>query len=255
MKKKFYDDISVFYDEMIDFNRSLENKTNVFKSLFAAYNIETAADIGCGSGLDTIALSSLGYCVTGFDPSAKMIERAEKNALQKKQKVAFVKSYAEKIPAKFNNKFDLVILLGNAIANINPALLNASLKKIGQMLKPGGMVLLQILNYAKILKNKQTIIGVQEKEGAFIIRYYDYLPEGISFNILTFNKQNTGNENLYKTTIYPYKKNELTGYLKANGFTGIKTFGSLRLDKYEPKKSKDLIIFAGQKNKQNQDCL
>ncbi|PIQ08494.1 MAG: hypothetical protein COW71_11410, partial [Ignavibacteriales bacterium CG18_big_fil_WC_8_21_14_2_50_31_20] len=62
--KNFYNDVSEYYDNMINFKQSLENKTANLKG-FLSPEIKNAADIGCGSGIDSIALASLGLEVCG----------------------------------------------------------------------------------------------------------------------------------------------------------------------------------------------
>jgi len=243
----FYNGVASFYDDMIGFDASLKNRIEIFSKLFAGYNIETAADIGCGSGLDTIALASLGYKVTGFDLSEGMIELAAKNARKNRVKPEFKKISLDRLNRSEFNKYDLVISLGNALANMNEAVLKKTLSNINSMLKNGGLAVIQILNYNKILKEKTTVIGSKTIEDNTIIRFYDYLPESISFNILQLNNKNPLISSLYKTEIYPYKKTELTRYFKEAGFLNMKAYGSLKLDKFDTEKSKDLIIAAVKK--------
>lgn len=243
----FYNGVASFYDDMIGFDASLKNRIEIFSKLFAGYNIETAADIGCGSGLDTIALASLGYKVTGFDLSEGMIELAAKNARKNKVKPEFKKISLDRLNRSEFNKYDLVVSLGNALANMNEAVLKKTLSNINSMLKSGGLAVIQILNYNKILKEKTTVIGAKIIEDNTIIRFYDYLPESISFNILQLNNKNPLISSLYKTEIYPYKKTELTQYFKEAGFLKMKAYGSLKLDKFDTEKSKDLIIAAVKK--------
>lgn len=245
--EKFYDEVSIFYDEMISFNKSLENRINIFKTLLALQNRETVADVGCGSGLDTIALSKLGYNVTGFDPSKGMIEKAKKNAAKHKVKPLFKNSGINKPGKDEYNKYDLVLSLGNAFANIDPELLSDSLKGISAILKKNGLVFIQILNYSKILKDKKVVIGLKNDGDNSIIRFYDFMEKQIGFNILKVHNINPEESSLFKTILYPYKSSELVKLLKQNGFCNIKKYGSLKLEKYEPGKSKDLIIIAAKK--------
>ncbi len=243
----FYNGVASFYDDMIGFDASLKNRIEIFSKLFAGYNIDTAADIGCGSGLDTIALASLGYKATGFDISEGMIELAAKNARKNRVKPEFKKISLNRLNRSEFNKYDLVISLGNALANMNEAVLKKTLSNINSMLKSGGLAVIQILNYNKILKEKTTVIGSKTIEDNTIIRFYDYLPESISFNILQLNNKNPLISSLYKTEIYPYKKTELTRYFKEAGLLNMKAYGSLKLDKFDTEKSKDLIIAAVKK--------
>ncbi len=45
------------YDEMISFEKAVENKKKLLKN-FIKPEMKYAADLGCGSGVDSIALAS-----------------------------------------------------------------------------------------------------------------------------------------------------------------------------------------------------
>ena len=55
----FYNNIAAEYDDMISFNSAVRSKEKLLKKFIDA-NTKTVTDIGCGSGVDSIALSLLG---------------------------------------------------------------------------------------------------------------------------------------------------------------------------------------------------
>jgi len=240
----FYDEISVFYDEMINFDNSLTERTDFFKTFLASKNISTAADVGCGSGLDSIALASLGCQVTGFDSSPVMIKKAGENASGKSANIKFLCCPAAGIPPEFDTHFDIVVSLGNSIANIPPASIRQTLSRFMDILKPGGILLLQILNYDKILKEKRVIINVKNKENNLIVRFYDYTEDYIVFNILRTNSLKPEKGKIYKTILYPYTSKSLLTSLTDAGFGDINIFGSLGFDEWDEDVSNDIIISA-----------
>jgi len=115
--KVFYDELASDYDNMISFEKTVENKKKLLKN-FLTSKMKSAADVGCGSGVDSIALASLGLNVTAFDPSVEMLKVAEANAKRLNVKVGFHNYSADNVPTEFNNNFDLVTSLGNTFANI-----------------------------------------------------------------------------------------------------------------------------------------
>ena len=240
----FYNGISAFYDDMIGFDASLVNKTKLLGTMLAGYNIETAADIGCGTGLDSLALASLGYKVKGFDISKKMIEIAKQNARKKKLKPEFIDISSGKINKSEYGKYDLVVSLGNALANMDENILESTIKVMFSMLKNQGLIILQLLNYEKIMKEKPVVIGMKESCEKTITRYYEYEAKDVNFNILAVDKANISKSTLVKTKIYPYRKSHLSKKIKEAGFTGIQFYGSLKLEKYLPDSSNDLVIIA-----------
>ena len=242
--KNFYNDLSFFYDEMISFSDIIKKRTHELKN-FISYKYRDAADIGCGTGNDSVALAMNGLNVTGFDPSNGMIKQARINT--EGFNVKLVVSGAEKIPTKFNNKFDIAISLGNSLANIEKKNISLSIKRIYSILKKNGLLIIQILNYTAVLKNNKRIVNITEKENNQFIRFYDFHKDNIIFNILKIDKTNLKNYDLLSTTLYPYKKEFLLKILKSAGFHQIKWYSDFNDNEFIPLKSKDLILTARKK--------
>lgn len=72
--------------------------------LSLAEPVARALDIGCGSGLSTIALKAIARCVVGIDNAAEMIALAPPDP-----QIEYCVAPAEKIPAS-DNDFDLITL-------------------------------------------------------------------------------------------------------------------------------------------------
>ena len=245
-KKTFYDELASEYDEMISFETAIEKKKILLKT-FINQNSKSAADIGCGSGVDSIALSLSGLKVVAFDPSPEMLKAAESNSKRMNVQPVFYNSTADKIPNEFDNNFDLVLSLGNTFANISNDKLQESIQRCYDILKPDGQLLIQILNYEKILVDKNRIINITEGKNKFFIRFYDFNDEQIVFNILTFAKNKISDYKLSSTEIYPHNTENFESGLRASGFNDIKFYGDLRLAEFVVQQSKDLIVISQKK--------
>lgn len=247
MKKKgargFYDALSSDYDSMIGFDKSLIKRIELLKN-FIFPEDKAAADLGCGSGLDSIALARLGLDVTGFDISPLMVTGAGKNARRLKLKINFVTSPIDKIDKSFNGKFSFALSLGNSLANLDPGQLLSSLKRMHSLLAPGGHILIQILNYDRILKSKERIVGITENEEYIFVRFYDFGERQTFFNVLKIRRGEASSNSLITTEIFPYRSSELTRLLKQAGFTKTKKYGGLNQSPYNPSSSTDLVIAA-----------
>ena len=241
--KVFYDELASDYDNMISFEKAVENKKKLLKN-FVTDEMKSAADIGCGSGVDSISLSSLGLKVAAFDPSTEMLKYAEANSKRLNIKIGFHNYSADNIPNEFNNNFDLVTSLGNTFANIPKEKFLTSLQRCYDILRPQGHLLIQVLNYEKILADKQRIVNITEAADKYFIRLYDFLDEDIVFNILTFSKANPSDNRLISTKIYPHMLENFLAELKRAGFTSIQCFSNFELSPFSKEKSKDLVIRA-----------
>jgi len=241
--KDFFNDVSEFYDEMINFELALERKKNNLKS-FLSSDVKVAADIGCGSGIDSIALTTLGLEVTGFDASQKMVERAGENAKRLDKKIDFYNYTAQNIPKKFNSKFDFVCSLGNTVANITPSDTSITIKRFAEILSKKGTLLFHILNYEKIIKTNERIININKGEDDYLIRFYDFEKEFINFNILKFNNNNPKQKKLISTKVYPHSLELFLDLLEKNNFTKIEVFQDLMKTPFNSETSNDIYLFA-----------
>lgn len=239
----FYDEIASDYDEMISFESAVGKKKTLLKNLIDP-TVKTVADIGCGTGVDSIALSLNGLNVSAFDPSEKMISVAKMNSKKMNAGVEFYSYTADNIPKEFDNKFDLIVSLGNTFANISEDKFSQSFKRCYDILKPNGQLLIQVLNYKKILEENQRIVNITESDNKFFIRFYDFDNDQISFNILNFSKVKTSDYKLSSTRIYPYQLEDYQSALTNVGFTNIKFYGDLKFSEFIPYQSKDLIVLT-----------
>ena len=240
--KDFYNSISEIYDDMISFDEALPRRIILLRNIINP-GILKAADIGCGTGIDSLALASLGLDVTGFDPSAEMIRIARQNAGKQMLKVKFENQSAIEINEKEKNRFDLVVSLGNTFANIPESELSPSIKKCKKLLKTGGLFVLQILNYKKILKEKKRIVKISSSNNKYFIRFYDLLTGQIQFNILSFEKSNPENSELISAQVYPYSPAYLKSLILKAGFREVKIYSGLKGEKFLSS-SHDLFIFS-----------
>jgi len=241
--KDFFNSVSGFYDDMIGFNKSLKKRADVYKKILNT-SIKTAADLGCGTGLDSIALDKNGIKVTAFDLSTEMINVALVNSIKHNCKINFVCSGIDKIPIKYNGKFDFAVSMGNTLANLESKALYKAFEKAHKILNKNGVFILQVLNFGKLIKGNKRIIKISSLPGEYIIRFYDILKRNLNFNIMRFKSANTNEYELNTTTLYPYSKTELLDRLQKAGFRKIKIYGSLNFDKFNLKSSNDLIIYS-----------
>jgi glycine/sarcosine N-methyltransferase len=239
----FFDELASDYDQMVSFEKAVENKKRILKN-FVQPEMKYAADLGCGSGVDSIALASSGLKVTAFDPSAKMLDIATENAEREKVRVAFHNNSIDSISEDFDDQFDLAVSLGNTFANIDRERLIKSLQRCKQILKPQGILLIQVLNYEKILNEKQRIVNITKGVDKFFIRFYDFIDNEITFNILIFKKEKPSEHKLISTKLFPHTREDFDNILKKMEFSKVEYFSEFELATFHKEQSKDLIIRA-----------
>ena len=241
--QEFFDELSVQYDSMIPFEKAIERKKELFKNLLKDSK-KTIADIGCGTGSDSLALAGIGHKVTSFDPSSQMLDKARVNAKSSGLELDFYQFGASQIPDEFNGKYDVVISFGNSFANIPADEFDSSVCKCFSLLREKGELYIQILNYEKILLEKKRIVNITTSEEKYFVRFYDFNENQIVFNILQFYKAKPASNQIISTKIYPYSIDDFSIALKKAGFKINKYYGSFNFSPYDPQTSNDLIITA-----------
>lgn len=238
--QKFFDEASTFYDSMINIENAIKRKVELFNKLEVSN--EKAADLGCGSGADAIALTQIGCTVDAFDPSFQMIESAKINSAIHKSEINFYNYALENIPDSFNNKYTFASSLGNTLPNINPENLLTALSNSYKILKENGRLIIQILNYDLVLKKHERIVNITEKDEFFFVRFYDFKDDYLVFNILKFSKDNPKDQILISTDLFPYTFNQISELLSNLDFKSVNYFGDNELNSFDVTSSKDLII-------------
>jgi ubiquinone/menaquinone biosynthesis C-methylase UbiE len=238
----FYKEISSFYDDMINFSNRLESEKKIFKALLSRYPAKIVIDAGCGSGFHTILLSQLNLKATGLDTSESMLRLAESNSKKYHVVPSFVKSDFLSLNKSLRRRNDAVFCLGNSFVHLLTekdqirALIN-----FREYLNTSGFLCLQIINYDKILKNKQKVFAVREINNQKITRMYSFHQKTITFTI----KIESGNDFKESSTeLYPIQSAEILTNLEKAGFDKTEIYGDLKLNPYNQYESENICCFS-----------
>jgi glycine/sarcosine N-methyltransferase len=246
--ESFYDRLAGMYDAMTDFDARQKKEEPAYRRLVNLHQIRTALDAGCGTGFHSLLLSRLGVEVTATDVSGEMVERVRHHARDAGLAVTTVQSDFRTLASRVAAPFDAIFCLGNSLPHLLAEEdLGSALKNFHTLLRPGGVVILQILNYERILAGRERVLNVRTSGGATYVRFYDYdLPGGLlRFNILTLDeKQGGGSHVLDSLLLRPWKRGEIDAHLTRCGFTDATAYGSIALSPYDPATSSDLVLLA-----------
>jgi protein-L-isoaspartate O-methyltransferase/5-methylcytosine-specific restriction endonuclease McrA len=103
---------------------------------------ETILDIGCGSGRDIAALHRMGHEVTGFDPSAAMIQSARRRHPEIAERL-LIGSIPSSLPTTQLGCYDN-ILINAVLMHIPDGDLFSTALTIRSLMKPGGQLVITI---------------------------------------------------------------------------------------------------------------
>lgn len=228
----FYGELSKVYEYVFPLNK------NTLK--FISEDLEEGnriLDLACGSGDYSIALSKMGFTVDGIDLEKNMIEKAICKNINEKNKVDFVSGDMTKIKEIFKeNKYNSIFCVGNSIVHLEDKdKIFRLIKDIYSMLENHGELIIQIVNYDRIVKFGITELPtIQNSEVPLeFIRHYIHRPENnkVDFNTKLILK--SGKE-IYENSVplLILKSDELLSMLSDVGFKDIELYGSFLKEEF-----------------------
>jgi len=222
----FYDEIADTYDEMTG-----SHARSVAAAAFAAelarrYGPKSVLDVACGTGVYTAPLARIGLRAVGTDISGPMLDQARRRADRAGVAVDWICAAMQDLPGKIDERFDAVLCMGNSIPHLlEDSDLAAAAGGFVELLNPGGVVVIQVLNYAAILARGERVIGINRRGGRLYVRFYDFLPGLVRFNLLAVTAAGERPDHkLHTTTLRPYTLEPLRQALLQSGCATVETY-------------------------------
>ncbi len=236
----FYDTLADRYDAMTQFSARLDAQRRVLSDLLQRYPARRAVDMGCGTGVHAIALAQLGVDVTGVDVSEGMLGKARMHAAEIGVTVEFLHGdFLAGIPRP---PADLILCLGNSLPHLESR--DALAEALGHwraLCAEGRHVVIQLLNYRRVLARRERIVNIRRDGPETIVRFYDFLADALQFNILSIrDTENGSTHDLHSTRLMPFLDTDITTAAAEAGFHSVEKFGSLRLEPFTDE-STDLV--------------
>ncbi|MCB0631855.1 MAG: class I SAM-dependent methyltransferase [Saprospiraceae bacterium] len=91
-------------------------------------------DLGCGTGISTLAWSGLAEDITGVEPSEAMLDFARRKLSAQPGKVSFLQAYADHLP--FSDQSIDIVSCSQSFHWMEPV---STLKEANRVLRPGGV--------------------------------------------------------------------------------------------------------------------
>lgn len=243
----FYEQISKYYDYIFPVGGTQLN----FIKQAAGSPPKKILDVACGSGGYSIELARSGHQLYAIDLDDEMINMAKKNAQKEGLDIRILKCDMREIANTFQDEFDLIFCIGNSIVHLGSLeeILKV-LKQMHQRLNDGGTLILQIINYDRIIKfnvNELPIIKNDKIGLEFIRRYqYDRQQGLINFNtVLTVSNEREKEVFENSIKLLPVTRDDMKKALEDAGFNGIEFYGDFN---YSPYNDNSFMLVVRAKN-------
>lgn len=240
------------YDELVDWDKRLAREGPFFREVFDEIVAKTVADVGAGSGRHSLMFASWGLTVYPVDPDSSMLAQARANAEAAGVDLPFYVGAFGDIADVVPGRVDALVCLGNALPHVEgPAGLRHALEDFAEVVRPGGALVLQLLNHQRLLDSRVRSIPPVVRdtpEGTRVfLRILDYdEPGGIGFEFLTLTRRAAGDWALASRRSVHTRMPApvLVDELDRAGFTRIALFGNHARKPFDAETDESVILLA-----------
>jgi SAM-dependent methyltransferase len=235
----FYENISRYYDEIFAVDpQEIAFWRRVLNDAVPA--LPGLLDIGCGTGSKTEQLASAASQIVALDNDRTMIAAARRDhgSTKIEYRLMDMEDLGQEQAPAFPALFDAALCLGNTLVHLtSPGKIRDFLTRLNGLLKPGGILGLQILNYERILRLRVTNLPVLETARVRFSRFYDF-EESDKQMLVRFRTELLvkGHDDIVKGNgdraifggsilLYPLRRAELAEILKDAGYQILAFYG------------------------------
>jgi 2-polyprenyl-3-methyl-5-hydroxy-6-metoxy-1,4-benzoquinol methylase len=225
----FYSAISTYYSDIFPLN---QEQIRFVQNMFPLSGNCRLIDVGCATGALSLHLAGNGYSMSAFDFDPEMVRLASEK-VGSTGLVHFEQLDMRAMGAHFpEGTFDGVLCFGNTLVHLlSDEDLLTFLSAAFNVLKPGGTLAIQILNYDFILESSMTRLPLIENETIRFERYYEFSsgqagPLVDFITKLTIKKDSLVLDN--RVQLRAIRKQELENMLNRAGFSGSEWYGNFQ---------------------------
>jgi SAM-dependent methyltransferase len=165
-------------------------------------------DCTCGSGLSLDAAHRIGWAVTGADSSPAMLRRARRRLPDVEYKPIDVCS----LDQAFEDRFDAVISVGNALPMLSRSQLPMALQSMRACLKGGGALMVAIRDFSERIKS-----GVWRDDPVARVQAR-FVHQGGESIVYALDISDSSGERTHELTLHPISPLALEAAVLAAGF-------------------------------------
>lgn len=230
---EFYHSIADYYELIFP--------TNPMQTQFVCSQVAPASrilDVACGTGALARALARTGFEVTGYDLDTVMVRKAVELAQAEGLDIPYTVWDMRQLP-ELARQFDALLCVGNSLVHLtDDDDMDRALSGFGRQLRTGGKLIIQIINYDRILDQRVHSLPTitDEPHGLVFERFYDQRDDGlIDFRTSLIVSVGAGRE-VFRNTIHlkPLRRQALTEAMSRAGFMVDEIFGGFDSHPWEP---------------------
>lgn len=248
------------YDQFVDWEKRLRREAPLFRWAFSLSGARSVLDVGAGSARHSLLFASWGMSVTAVDPDESMLAQARINiaAAGKSLQAAggdvrLVRGGFGELESLTTGPVDALVCTGNALPHVAGASgLHAAVEDFHQVLAPGGVIVLHLLNHARLASSRVRAVPpvVRDTDDGMkvFLRVIDYPQDGesLDFDFVTLVRSAQGEWTLtHRRSAHTFiPVDSLAAELSRSGFTSIEAFGDHERRPLDVEDDESVIVVA-----------
>jgi ubiquinone/menaquinone biosynthesis C-methylase UbiE len=244
--------ISVFekyaheYDILTNAKAREKHHREEVRALIDRFHPTSVLDAGCAMGLTAALFAREGVGAVGLDRSRSMIAEARRKYGHSGLSLKLVQGSFERLPRNLDGRFDMVVCLANSITGVGTiSNLRKSLSGFRRVLKPGGTLVLQALNYEAVREGEILPVRATQRGKVGYLRYARR--RGSRQELTVVRLDFTTQPFTFEPFVHEFDNFTLT-QLKAAlvraGFRPVSRYGDLLLWRPFKRSSRDIVLTA-----------
>jgi D-alanine-D-alanine ligase len=218
--------------DVVEDHQITKTEVDLFKEVLGIKQGDALLDLACGQGRHLIELDSRGdYKLYGLDRSRYLIQRAKSISKKKGISISFKEGDVRKLPYP-TDTFDFVTNLGNSFGYFETLDDDTKiLKEIFRILKPGGVLLMDIADGRFLRKNYTPRSWEWIDKKHFVCRERHMAADNqrlISREVITHTEKGVIVDQFYAERLYA--KEDLIGLLETVNFKEVTFHGNIGSD-------------------------
>ena len=231
-----YEALAASYDRLtndVDYRATVD----FYRDILAQEGLHprTAVDLACGTGTVSLLLARQGLDVTGVDLSEEMLTMAQQKAEGLENPPRFVRQSLQELTLP--RGVDLAVCAPDSLDYItDPQDCAEAIRRVYRALNPGGIFIFDV-NTPEKLRAMDGQVFLDEDEDVYCVWRGEFEEETniCSYGMDLFQRQGRlWRRSFEEHREYAYSAEQLTGFLKAAGFTGIRVYGDRRMEPPQP---------------------
>ena len=244
-----YHALAVSYDRLtndVDYEATVDFYKEILKR--EGLHPRTAVDLACGTGSVTEILAKQGLDVIGVDLSEEMLTVAMEKVMDMERPPRFICQPLQEL--FLPRGVDLAVCALDSLDYItDPADCARAIRRVYKALNPGGIFIFDV-NTPEKLRAMDGQVFLDEDENVYCVWRGEFDPQTniCSYGMDLFQRRGEVWERSFEEhREYAYSREQLTGYLKAAGFTHIEVYADRLFE--NPREGEQRIYFKARKGK------